>query len=340
MAPDPPDRKDSRSKPRVPPLFAALAALQKGDGLLTMKTPQGVETTVTVVQGRVVQVIHERTAPAAIIQLLIHCGVLTEEELERAVRNASSRGTPATDAVRAAGLVREATLTGACEFLCHEVLMDLLLRMDLSVSEPVPPGRVVREMCAMPVRFLLREAQKRATELPEVRRVVPDDSMVFARTQTLSEAGGTRRWVDLPLGPAERQVFVFVDGQRDVTELARLTGQSAFKVARALKALMELDLVRPVNRRVRADSGPRRVRSIRNVVTASAIALIVAALLHAAFAGLSTEPAPFAAYEALRARAETERIEEAAKMYGLIHGRPPDTLEALRQDGLLREGGR
>ncbi len=251
----PPDRPPGPARPTAPPLFAAMAALQKSDGVLAVRAGD-TEATVTVMQGRVVEVVHERTSPGAVVDLLVHAGVLSAEDVARATRGLGRPDASVDVAVCAAGLVGEATLANTREFLCHEVLMDLLLRTDVNVSGPVAPSTLQREMCAMPVRFLLREAQKRATEEPAVREVVSSDDLVCVRTAELSSLGGARRWADLPLSPAERQVFLAVDGERSVAEIARVTGQSRYKVARALKTLIEMDLVRPAPAGAAKPAGP------------------------------------------------------------------------------------
>lgn len=333
----PPDRPFSSARPKAPPLFAAMAALQKSDGVLAVRAGDA-QATITVMQGRVVEVVHERTSPGAVVDLLVHAGVLTPEDVARATRGSGRRDSPVDAAVRAAGFVGEATLANAREFLCHEVLMDLLLRRDAKVSESAAPRCLQREMCAMPVRFLLREAQKRATEEPAVRAVVPSDDLAYVRTAALSAPGGARRWGDLPLSPAERQVFVAVDGERSVAEVARVTGQSRYKVARAIKTLLEMDLVRPVPAEARPTGDPTGRASASGtarMVRVAALALLLAALvrLGVAWAG-DGRPGPKEAWEAVVTRGASGGVTEAARVYGLIHGRPPASLGDLVREGL------
>ncbi len=331
----PPDRKTLSARPKAPPLFAAMAALQRSDGVLSVRAGDA-RATITVMQGRVVDVGHDRTSPSAIVNLLVQVGVLTPEDVARATR--TRRDAPVDTAVRAAGFVGEATLANTREFLCHEVLMDLLLRTDIEVSAPAPPGRMAREMCAMPVRFLLREAQKRAVEEPEVRKVVPSDDLVYARTGALSSPDGARRWADLPLSPAERQVFVAVDGTRSVAEIARVTGQSRYKVARALKTLLELNLVRAVpahqasSSRTKDTAASGMVRMVRVAVAA----LLVAALVRLGVAWVANggHPAAGEAWAAVVTRGTNGALMDAVRVYHLIHGRAPRGMDDLVREGL------
>lgn len=331
----PPDRKTSSARPKAPPLFAAMAALQRSDGVLSVRVGDA-RATITVMQGRIVDVVHERTSPSAIVNLLVHVGVLTPEDVTRATRR--QRDAPVDAAVRAAGFVGEATLANTREFLCHEVLMDLLLRTDIEVSAPVPPGRTAREMCAMPVRFLLREAQKRAAEEPEVRKVVPCDDLVYARTGVLLSPDGARRWGDLPLSPAERQVFVAVDGVRSVAEVARVTGQSRYKVARALKTLLELNLVRavPVHQASSSRTRDTAASGVVRMVRVAVAALLVAALvrLGVAWVGNGGKPAVGDAWAAVVTHGANGGLVEAVRVYHLIHGRAPSGMDDLVREGL------
>ncbi len=348
----PPDRSSLSARPKAPPLFAAMAALQKSDGVLQVRAGDA-QATITVMQGRVVEVVHERTSPGAVVDLLVHAGVLTPEDVARAVRGAGGRNSPVDAAVRAAGFVGEATLANTREFLCHEVLMDLLLRTDATVSEPAAPGRLRREMCAMPVRFLLREAQKRATEEPAVRQVVPSDDLVHVRTAALSSPGGARRWGDLPLSPAERQVFVAVDGERSVAEVARVTGQSRYKVARALKTLIEMDLVRPAGPPAVGSGGPGPAQArpaggptgnavaigTARMVRVAALALLLAALVRLGVAWVGDTSGAGEAWAAVVTRGANGGLTEAARVYHLIHGRPPASHDDLAREGLWGRGG-
>ncbi len=338
QGPEPPDRRTSWAK--APPLFVALASLQKSDGTVEARAKDSTAT-VTVVQGRVVEVVHERTSPRAVVDLLVYSGVLTPEDVARARSMARGPDTPVDAAVRAAGFVGEATLANAREFLCHEVLMDWLLRLDVEVSVgPITPGRLNREICAMPVRFVLREAQKRATEMPAVRKVVPSDDLVFVRTATLTAPGEARRWADLPLSPAERQVFVCVNGERTIAEIARVTGQSCYKVARAIKTLLEMDLVRPRPAGWvpggRATGGSRS-RGAARMVRVAAAALLLAALVRVGVAWWGDAPSPAKAWAAVTSYRKTQGLAEAARLYGLIRGRPPVSLDELKRERLWGE---
>lgn len=329
----PPDRRTSTAK--APPLFQAMLPLEKEDGVVTVHAPDG-QVEITVVQGRVISVVHERTSPAEVVALLRRVGVLTSEDVDRAVTRFRDR--TADDAVRAAGLVGEATLANAREYLCHEVLMDLLLRTDIRVDGHSTPRGLTREMCGLPVRFLLREAQRRATEIPEVRKVVPSDDLVFARIPVITGQGPVRRWADLPLSPAERQVLLVLDGERSIAEVARICGQSPFKVARAVKGLLEMGLVREVSPEMREPGdGPRlRQRRRARVVRFAAMALLLAALVRAVLTWAAQNglvQGPLDVWSQVAHHEMARGFVQAARAYRLVHGRPPASAEELVRDG-------
>lgn len=227
---------------------ALLDAYRSGrDGVITVFRPGAdTRTPITLRQGRVVSVAHDSTTIQGVASVLVRVGILSDRDLARAQREAARREVYLEDFLVQRGLVSRGTIAATREKAAVELLMDFLLRPDLDVTATWSILRGVRETFALPIPYLLKEAQRRASLAPAIRRTVTGSDSVFAKTRDVRGQGAPARWEDLKMSAAERQVYFFVDGRRTVADLILATSQSEFEVALALHGLAEMKLVVPV----------------------------------------------------------------------------------------------
>jgi len=339
------DRGDTRTPlartTKTPPLFNALIKAFKKDAVFTVKAGNTI-VTITITQGRIINVIHDRTSSKAVVGLLIRTGLVTEQDVQSAELEARAMGTSLDDAIVTSGLVSEGTLESAQEMLCLEVLMDLLLRTEVDVNVEWSIDHNVREMCMLPVRFVLREAQKRSIDLPRVRKFVPSSKVLFVKTSALSGPGGSQSWSDLQLSSAERQVYCFVDGNRNVSELALSTCQSEYKVAQSLKTLVEMSLIRRLSSN--EPSSARSQLPTRAIGSWAALGVTVVLILGVAFGvrlglGLQNDTGQVKegdAFSQVVDDASSRRLKAAARQYDLLYGEPPEAFDDLLREHLIR----
>ncbi|NOZ01622.1 MAG: hypothetical protein GXP54_07005 [Deltaproteobacteria bacterium] len=328
------------------PLYAALErCYQDGkSGVLTV-THDDTRTPITVLQGRVISVINQTTAAGSVMGLLERSGLIGERDVLRAKKAARKKGLFIEDAVVASGLVSDGTLASTREKLCLEMLMELLIRRDVAVTAVWTVRRGTREMCSLPIPFLLREAQRRATHIPTIQRAVPSNSLVFIKSSSLTGKPGDERWEDLQLSVAERQVYFFVDGRRTVADLALATCQSEFNVAQALHALMELDLVKASPGAGAGSAGTHALRSAVLRLTSLVAALgLLLALTAVALDLRMAEDSPsnrineFDPFKAVRAAGPVDRLKGAVRLYEMTYGESPDSFEdLLKEHYVLRD---
>ncbi|MBM4396924.1 MAG: hypothetical protein FJ087_14700 [Deltaproteobacteria bacterium] len=326
----------------LPPLFAALyKAVKEGrSGVVTAGIGEE-RTGITVSGGRITAVAHPDTSATAIVALLTRIGLVNDHAVEKCERAARKRNMLLEDAIAAAGYVSPGTLQNVREMLCREVLLDLVLRRDLEVSAVWTIRKGAREMCVLPVPFLLKEAQRRAREAPEVRRVVPSYQHVYGRTAAL-QGREPERWEELRLSAAERQVYFFVDGRRTVTELAAATCQPEFDLARSLKSLIEGGLVQRVGGVPGATASALASRSAIKRVAAQVVA--VATLLAAIAVGgtrLQSRAAPPPGpdtFGASMSAAPEHRIAGALRLYHLTRGRAAPSFQELADEHMVLPG--
>jgi len=265
--------KDSGTSPaKASSLFKALEQIVKGSGKIVVKG-DGKDAEIVVISGVVTEVKSEMTESSALVHLLLNTGIVSDETVRKVKSSKETQGMPLLEALVATGSVSQSVVTEALEFLCYEALVDLLLQEYVVVTIEEVQTTAKKEMCAIPVRFVLRDAQKRVEELPQVTKVIPNESMVFVKALTLTGRLSTKQWVEMPLEPQDRQVLVLVNGRRSVKEISRLTGLTMFRVSKALKNLLDLGLIRQVEKPLPATQGkPNRIRYF------SALALVIVVL--------------------------------------------------------------
>lgn len=258
------------------------------DGIVTVSLPrEDIRIPLTLRQGRVVSVSHESTTIQGVARVLARVGILSEQDLARAEREAVKRGVYLEDYLVQKGLVSKGTIAATREKAAVELLMDLLSRDDISVTVSSSQLRGIREAFSLPIPYLLKEAQRRSTLAPTIRRAVPGPDSVFAKASQVRGQGSPVRWEDLRLSAAERQVYFFVDGRRTVADLMLATAQSEFEVSRALHGLLEMQLVVPV-------VGGRSDAAIAHVVRSSTrriagMAIAIVCLLGAIYTFVNLE---------------------------------------------------
>lgn len=224
---------------------------QNRDGTITVMR-RGSETRVpiTLRQGRVVALTHPATSASGVTKILVQVGLITEKALAKAQAESAKRGIYIEDYLVQRGIVSRGTIAAVRERVALELLMDLLLAKDLEISFSWTPQRGVRDMFVLPIPYLLKEAQRRVTLGPLVRRSVPSLDRVFVKATYSAGKEPPPRWEDLNLSASERQVYFFVDGRRTVADLILATSQTEFEVLAALHNLLEMRLIVPVERAV------------------------------------------------------------------------------------------
>lgn len=308
---------------KVPPVFLAMARMYKegSDGLINIEIGES-RSSITINQGRVVAVASPETTTNAIVHFFQMLGLVREKDIEKAEKIARKRGELLEDALVTLGVISKGTLANTREMLSREVVINMCLRLDPVVTIARTDRKLTREVCSIPIPFLLREAQKRAHDLPKVRAEVPSYDMVFVKTNK----GGKEfeRWEDLKMNPSERQVYFFIDGTRTVKEVAFACGQSLFHVARSIMILLGMGLIRVAN--PEKDKGLIRKTSgsiLRRIMCMTFVAIILLGLeVWGAMFSLQTVEIPNAyndPYVALKAGAPERRLKAGLNLYQVLY---------------------
>lgn len=322
----------------IPPLFRVLLeCLNKHCSAIISVIVGEERTSITVIDGRVISVSNTETGTSAIIDLLERVGLLDRARLPRAERIARKRGLILEDALVAAHMVSGVTMSSVKEFLCRESILSLLLNRDADVSVAWSVRKGIREHCVLPIPFLLREAQRRAQEMPAIRRVVSSTDAVFARVAQLK--GVPERWEELRLSARERQVYFFIDGRRNVKELALATCQSEFDVSRSIMSLVEQGLVKPVTNdatsRLASVSRSTTMRAISMLFSVAVLLILVAVGTSIFISRTSINSPDMSTFHSITARAPERRIEAALGLYEYMNAGEAKSFQDLLAEGLV-----
>lgn len=332
----------------TPPLFAALQwALQhQWRGHIAYETGDGSRGTIQVADGRVTGVECDDLAPARLLDLMRRAGILEDRQVARLERYTRKTGMDPVSAALETGMISRATLAALREATAREALLRLLLERDLRANpvQQESPGFPGRDL-SLPLPFLLKEAHRRHQEAPAIRQVVTGPDQVFVRTGA-GRNPDLRRWEDIQVSPAERQIFFFVDGRRSVEDLALATCQSIHEVGRGLAALHAAGLVqsltpREAARRRTRDPGTSAGRSSLLRLAAMTLALALA-IVGLRGASQMTPPAPRGTddFHLLLRQASDLRVQAAGCLFRMREGRPPADFEELLDHRLVVPGDR
>ncbi len=310
------------------------------DGVITVvRRGEEARISITLRQGRVVSVAHETTTIEGVVATLVRVGILSEKDLARARRDAARREVYLEDYLTQCGLVSKGTISATREKAATELLMRLLLCGDLEVTAAWSSPRGVRESFTLPIPFLLKEAQRRASVAPAIRRAVPGLDAVFAKTSDLCRQEERPRWEDLKMSAAERQVYFFVDGRRTVADLMLSTAQSEFEVSQALHSLLEMRLIAPVHGAVSATTHVAR-SSTRRLAGLAAAVVALLGVIYLILAPEGDDRKSFSprsrglTFESLLHNAPLRRVEGAARIADLFGEVEVHSFEDLVRAGL------
>jgi|GEM_PF-2842398 len=316
------------------PLFIAMQKLGKGTGKLVVKG-EGQDAEILIVSGVIVVVKSWATEASSLTNLLLNTGIISEAIIRELKKSREMQGAPLLNTLVSMGYVSETVVREAKEYLCYEAVVDLVLQKNLSVTIEEIRTAPAEEMCSIPIRFLLRDAQTRLDEWPQIARVVPHDRLVFAKTQTFVGTSGIRQWTEIPLEYYDRQVLVYVNGRRSVREISRLTGQSIFRVSKALANLLELGLVRLVEKPL-PETRDKKRRTKYFVAFAIIIALLSAVTQPIVRSSVPIEKDMVVAEEQFASLLNRDTTTLCADVYWGLTGSMPEGVSDIKNIGVLK----
>jgi len=230
----------ARPPRKLPLLIRALATIyqRNASGMLNVSRDNETFLSMFIKEGRILNVSHADVSSGAVGSALLAAGMITQRRLDRAIKRSIAAKTPLDSWLAQSRTVSAVSIHHIVDSRCSEVVLETMNAeaVQVSFSRTLPEG--LRKNCQIPLPWLLKEFKRRERDLPAIMARIPDNKAAFIRTASLASAPEPEVWEDLDLGAAEKQVYFFVDGTRDVDQLAAATGQSSFSVMRAVASLI------------------------------------------------------------------------------------------------------
>ena len=171
-------------------------------------------------------------------QKLVKSGVITSNQLMKALDEQAKSGGRLGEVLLASGLVFEDQLENAVRAQIEDAVFDLL-RWELgefswTAGEAVEPEVAL----SVSVENLIMEASRRLDELDVIKRKIPSEQTVLNMAATPPEGA-----VEINITPDEWRVMVLVNGNRSVLEIAETVGLDVFQAMRTLYGLVSAGLI-------------------------------------------------------------------------------------------------
>lgn len=212
--------------------------LARKTGVLTVRSQRMKDDAVVHVLDGELVFASRRRSMRLLGQQLLREGTLTERELDRALELQRREPTQRLGAILVEmGCVEPSEVDRQLRFQIEETVFDLLswdegyFRFDETEEPPEGPVRVR-------VDSLLMEGARRLDEWARLGSKVPSPESVPILAAPTNGAAGV-----INLRPAEWEVLVEIDGERDLRQIASDLGRSTFDVARIVHGLAGMNVI-------------------------------------------------------------------------------------------------
>jgi hypothetical protein len=324
-----------------------LIGQQRKTGILAVQG-RGVEVELRFHEGRIVSAApvgaHEQ---AALAEMLVRCGLLTQERLAELERERENSLLPLDRLLAERGVLARQQIDEIEDLLSRDTIFELLRWTEGSfrfVARPIEHERDPQALLG--AEQVLMDGLRMVDEWRSIEEEIPSDSAVFRRTGSFDEYRRSRTEADPSRLAEQERVLLLIDGRLPVRRIIDLSRLGTFECMRILVSLRSVGLVQAtdpprVSRRGAKRAAPLRLRGVAASAFAVGALVAVFVLVHARgpslspSEGFSIERLPF---HAARLRFETRRLRNIAEAFFFDTGRWPENLEELTRWGSQRQG--
>ena len=244
-------------------------------------------------------------------------------------------------------IMTEEELLGVITFKIQEVIDDVFTWSDAHYKFDAQADLYAksRTKVTIPVTTLLMEAMRRKDEWPRIKMAIPSEDIVL----TVKPDG----MLPYDALPEAKQMMEFIDGNRNISELIRVSGFGRFRTFNALFTLFELGMIeRKVTEaaalaeaKPKAAPAPARKYIGPAFSVMAAIGLTLVLLASAVFGGYKIGRLlyrPGNLVDAVLLNSAQDKYRQEVEIYRMINGRYPEELRLVLKDqryiGLLEYG--
>jgi hypothetical protein len=324
-----------------------LIGQQRKTGILAVQG-QDVEVELRFHEGRIVSAArvgaHEQ---AALAEMLVRCGVLTEERLAELERERENSLLPLDRLLTERGVLARQQIDEIEDLLSRDTIFDLLRWTDGSfrfVPRPIEHERDPQALLG--AEQVLMDGLRMVDEWRSIEKEILSDSVVLRRTGSFEEYRRSRTDADPSRLAEEERVLLLIDGRLPVRRVIDLSRLGTFECMRILVSLRSVGLIEATDPPRVSRGGSKRAAPLRlRTALASAFAMgaliVVLVLVHARgpslppSEGFTIQRSPF---RTARLRFETRRLRNLAEAFFFDAGRWPEDLEELTDWGSRGKG--
>lgn len=281
---------------------------------------------------------------------LVHSGTVSAEALVGARRDAEKRRMDIEEVLVERKLVSEDILKRFVDQQHAELLFPLFRRQGLAIRFIEERPVQSRFATALPVSYVLKQAEREAAEWPALRQrvglpesVYRKDGSVMAELLGYTEPDEDASEPLPELGPNTRIVYFYVNGAKTVEQVARASGLTLYETYKAMNELLDsylLTLVTTHGEGERAIGGGSPMARAVTVLTYLLLAGILAAGAQWASTHMSslgvTATSSSPAIDGVVAEARLHTTHEAISLFHLHLGALPEPLDLLVDARYLR----
>lgn len=282
-------------------------------------------------------------------EYLVQSGTVGAAELLEAKKEATKKSLPLEEIMVERKLVSEDVLKRFMDQQHAELLFPLFRREGLNIRFVEERPVQSRFATALPVSYVLKEADRQAEQWPDLRQRIGRPAAVYRRDGTvMAEVLGYSdpdpdAEEPLPdLSANARIIYFFTNGQKTVEQVARASGLTLFDTYKAMNELLEPYLIELVTTHGDGERPTTQVSGLPRVVAVVTTVLILAMI---ALSGQwisqnldSLRPSPTSSTSAMDEvmyDANFANIEQALQLYRLRHGSFPGNLQELQRAGMV-----
>ena len=304
----------------------------------------GVTTRIHVRKGNVVRV--ERVGQETrshLADYLIETGRMTIRDIVEARQKSTALDMQLDEYLVSRRLASEDQAKRHADLNCRDLIFSLFTLESMNVGFKDERPRPSSYATQLPISFVLKEAERRNAEWPELRRRVGSVHAVYEKDSSV--VGQILGYVALDpeaseavseLSGSARVVIFHANGKKTVEQLGRATGLGLFETYRGLRELLDADLVmlkahEGVGEQPAAH-GSRLSRVFSTVVVAAVITLIGLGL----YWGFNQPelfrlqaPTVSDAHASEAAQAHVVNVRTALEIHHVRHRKYPEALSAL-----------
>lgn len=186
--------------------------------------------------------------PDRLGELLVRNGVISEQQLDEAVRKQAERrgGSPVGEILLEAGTISKDDLHRFIRVQIEEAVYHLFswTRGSFHFDADQRPEEEGFFLVDIPAESLLLEGARRVDEWSLIEKKVPSFDLVFEVVKDPSDEP------DVELVENQKRILPLIDGQRTVQEIVSAAGMVEFDVGKALYGLVQAGYVERIGRRM------------------------------------------------------------------------------------------